>query len=801
MNLVTPRYINKKNPCDLLLLGEAPGTEEVQQGKAFVGPAGKVLDDILHIWCGEIPGLSIVIDNAYPACDRVDIKPKKAELLPYREYVLASIEQHKPKIIVALGATALTALGVEDCKPTKQCGMEMFIGLDWFEVKPMVFIPRKTHDFIGQIPVIICVHPSFVLCSGGASLHYFRQAFATVKKLLTKQGDEDVERVDDPWKWERRLLSMMGSLCAVDLETDGLKPRRNGILCASASDGERTIWTPLHHFENKQNTTVIQNKQRMLMQFWSGGPRIAQNVKHELKWFRAAGAEDPIELYDTMLESCYLNAHEPHGLDHLAVKYCKAPPWWTRLPQGGLFSSTPLDVLGPYNGLDSLWTHRLHLRLVKLLNEASPNILKMCQEIILPLAKLLPTMETRGLHCDRGKLNGVIRKLDRFYKARMGQLEKTFPDVNFRSNPQMTELLFNKLQLPILRRTKKNNPSADADTLEELSKQEPSLIPLAECRQIANVRSKLETWLEVLDPKDLLHTDYTLGYVVTGRLSSTKPNLQNIDRPPAKDDPSARPWHGLQRKALTSRYKHGWIIQLDYAQHELRVYTAETGDALFSQAFAEGKDLHQATADAMGFPRSTAKNVNFSILYVITPEGLYAKYGIEKEEGVKAISKWHEVHPELKRFYVKVCSDFIRYGCVTTMFGFRYVPENVEKTKREAKQLISAIERGDEEFYYRASHEVRQLINVMIQGPAVFCTFIAKPFVERVCNKFKGKQKPLMVHQIHDSIVIDSPDGVQKQVSQAAIKVMETIDLSPHLTRKLKMDIPLKAEAKISRTL
>lgn len=801
MKLISPRCVNKKIPCDLLLLGEAPGSEEVQQGRAFVGPAGKLLDDVLHIWQGEIPGLSLVIDNAYPADDRVNIKPKKAELLPYREYLLASIEQHKPKIIVALGATALTALGIGDTKPTKQCGMERKIGLDWFAVKPQVQVDQKSQRALEQIPVIVCVHPSFVLRSGGQALHYFRQAFATIKKLLTDQGDEKVERIDSPRDWSKALKSMYKSLCAVDLETDGLNPRRNGILCGSASDGERTVWTPLHHSENKQKAIVIRSKQVALMDFWSRGPRIAQNVKHELKWFRASGAKDPAVLYDTMLEAYLLNMHEPHGLDHLAVKYCKAPPWWTRLPQGGLFSSTPLNVLGPYNGLDSLWTHRLHLRLKELLDEISLDLSTMCQRIIIPLAKLLPTMETRGLHCDRNLLEGVVRKLGRFHKERMTRLEKIFPDVNFRSNPQMTELLFEKLKLPIIRRTKKNNPSADANTLEELSKQEPSLIPLAECRQIANVQSKMETWLEALDRNDLLHTDYTLGYVVTGRLSSTKPNLQNIDRPPAKDDPAAKPWHGLQRKALTSRYKNGWIIQLDYAQHELRIYTAETGDSLFSKAFEEKTDLHQVTADAMDFPRSTAKNINFSILYVITPEGLFAKYGITRDEGVTAIAKWHEVHPELKRFYVKVCHDFIKNGCVTTMFGFRYVPENVEQTKREAKQFIASIERGDQEFYYRASHEIRQLINVMIQGPAVFCTYIAMPFVEKMCSGFKGKEKPLMVHQIHDSIVIDSPDGIQEEVAKRAIEVMENIDLKPHLVRKLKQDIPLKAEAKISRTL
>ncbi len=308
-------------------------------------------------------------------------------------------------------------------------------------------------------------------------------------------------------------------------------------------------------------------------------------------------------------------------------------------------------------------------------------------------------------------------------------------------------------------------------------------------------------WTELLDKDDLLHTDYTLGYVVTGRLSSTNPNLQNIDRPPAKDNPNAKPWHGLQRRALTSRYKNGWIIQLDYAQHELRVYTAETRDAGFTKAFAADRDVHAATAEELKRPRSEAKAINFSVLYVITPQGLLAKQGVPLDRGTTLIADWHNLHPELKRFYVKVCRDFIKNGCVTTMFGFRSVPENVDKTKQEAKQFIRSIERGEGDFYYRASHEVRQLINVMIQGPAVFCTYLAMPFIEAALSKFKGKEKPLMVHQIHDSIVIDCPDGIQEEVAKQAVKVMETVNLKTHLVRKLKQDIPLKAEAKIGRTL
>lgn len=767
--LIKPRYINRTNPIQLMCFGEAPGADEVAQGTAFVGAAGKHLDDILKIWQEEIPGLSICLDNPYAASDRVNIKPNRKDLELFKDYVHNRIKEENPKVIVALGEVALRGLGI-DAKPLKSCGLEF--SYDTGE---------------REIPVVGCVHPSYDLRVGGKALPLYRLTFATVKKLIHKQRDIKVQRIDGVKDWYDALKKLEKDLCAVDLETDGLTPRKGGILLGSVSNGKTTIWTPLYHKENTQQYAIeIDLKQRALMEFWNRGPRIAQNVKHELKWFRVSGGVDPTELYDTMLQAYLINANEPRGLDHLAVKYCGAVPWWLRIPKGVPWGDIPLDILGPYCGNDSLWTHRLHLKQLTLMPQTSRQL---CQNIIIPLAKLLPTMETRGVHCDRELLEGIQRSLQQFANVRTNRLSKTFPGVNFNSNPQMTELLFNKLALPVLKRSKKTrNPSADADTIEKLAEQEPKLQTLVEARQIANVQSKMETWNELLDSKDLLHTDYTLGYVVTGRLSSTDPNLQNVDRP---DDPS-RPWKGIQRRALTSRHPAGHIVQLDFSQHELRVYTGETGDKSFTKTFLAGIDVHTATAAEMHCERPKAKNINFSVLYIITPNGLTTKYGLSEDEGVKLILGWHEVHPELKLFYKETCEFFLKHGYVETMFGHRYVPHEVDKVQREVRHFLRHL--MDDNFYYFASHEIRQLINVMIQGPAVFCSYIAMPFIEEAFPN-------MLVHQIHDSVVLDVPEGREQQVARQATKIMNNIDLKPHLIRKLKGVIPLKAEAKISVTL
>lgn len=772
---IAPHYLHCPGPpVDVLFFGEGPGAEEIKQGKAFVGPSGEVMESLIG---KELSGQRVALDNVYPD-DALGAngKPLKKDLLEYRAYVQDSIKIHHPKVIVALGNIALQGLGVERPKVTQLCG-------------------RVVEGETNGSPLVASIHPAFAL-RDSRQLDRFRGVFAAIRLNLRKQTKtKGITRVDNLSGLTAVLVCSAKHLCAFDIETSTLDPAKGRLLTAAIGfellGKKHTFWTSFYHKDAKGEGDA---KLEALLDWWPKGPRICHNAKFELRWMHSLGAtKDPEVLHDTMMQAWLLDENEPHGLDHLAIKYLKVPPWWLELPPDGSYADSDLDTLGTYNAHDALYTLQLHkaqrLRM-------GPTLQGLADKHLNPLVKVLAKMEERGLYCGEEQLAKVCTRIKGVKSRLAKKIHAIWPDLNVRSHPQVRKLCFTDLKLTPVRWTKggkfkRRQASTDAESLEALSQEEPRLKPLAELKSAESLLSRvLEPWVrDHVDENHLIHTSY--GTTVTGRLTSYDPNMQNIDR---RGD--GYKWKGCQRDALVSRYPGGKIIQADYSQHELRTYAAVAGDLFFLKIFRNPKaDIHAETAKELGLVRPIAKNVNFSILYIITPEGLKQKYGIDHDLGRDAIKTWHRKHPWLKQLYVQACEDLLRQGYVENIFGWRRRLENPEASKVSIQSFLRALKSGSDEFYYECSHEIRAVINFLIQGPAGVITNFALMEVERCITK------ALLVHQIHDSIVLDSPKKCVNSVARKVKSIMEKLDLTPYTGNRLRNRIPLKAEVKIGDCL
>lgn len=737
---VKPRGLNLKRgkPVDVLFFGESPGSEEAVSGYAFTGPSGRHLEEVIENY---LPGVSCVLDNVCPRYMEGG-KPLVKELKYYAEYRAKSIKRFKPRVIVALGAVALKGLGIS-ASATRNCG--------------------GIYRMDSGTTVVVSIHPAFIL-RDPTQINLWSRVFAGIQSCLSSDAQRhtgrDVRRIDSPAELRVWLERNAKRLCAFDIETTTLDPWQGEILCCSICNGKETIWIPLAHKESWEKKNI---RLDLIQHWWPRGPRIVHNLKFELKWMRSLGLDDPEILYDTMLQAWLLNENEPKGLDHLVTTELGHPPYWLDVDLKSP-AEIPLEVLGKYNALDSKYTYELF----KLQREKLGKVRqRLVDGIVVPVAALLVRMEERGVHVDRTKLEAITKRMKGMAARRLREMGREFPGVNFGSPKQLRNLVFRTLGLNSSVTTDKGARSVKGEVLDKLARKEPRLKKLAEARKIASLINRVLTpWTEAVDEQGIIRTNFNIGQVVTGRLSSNNPNLQNIDRPS-----KTIKWKGIQREALTSRFENGVIVQLDQMQGELRVQAAVAGDTKFLNAFRNGEDPHQMTADELGCDRSKAKNINFSIIYLISPHGLKERYGIGEREGAGLIHRWYELHPQIRDYQTACFHSVQRLGYVESIFGWRRHLSDME----------------DE-------HQRSQAVNFPIQNACVVITYLGMIAVEKMLQK--GGYKSLLIHQVHDSIVLDCPRKEARVVAKKAKHIMENLDLKPWVGNRLKHPIPLGVDIK-----
>ncbi len=502
---------------------------------------------------------------------------------------------------------------------------------------------------------------------------------------------------------------------------------------------------------------------------------IGQNLKYDMSVL----ARYDIALegigFDTMLESYVLNSvASRHNMDDLALKYLgKITTHFEDIAGKGAkqitFNQVPVDIAGHYAAEDADITFQLHQALWPKL-EAEPGLASVFTDIELPLVKILSTIERNGVLLDQALLNEQSIEL----AARLQTLEEDAyslagEEFNLGSPKQLQKIFFEKLQLPILKKTPKGQPSTAEPVLQELALDYPLPKVILEYRGLSKLKSTYTDQLprQVDEKTGRVHTSYHQAVAATGRLSSTDPNLQNI---PIRTQEGRR-----IRKAFIAAEGYE-LIAADYSQIELRIMAHLSGDEGLVSAFKQSLDIHKATAaevfqrdlaDVTDNERRSAKAINFGLIYGMSAFGLSRALNISRGDAQEYIDLYFERYPGVKRYMDRTRVEAAERGFVETIFGRRlYLPE------------INA-----SNFQRRQAAE-RTAINAPMQGSAADIIKKAMIRVDRWLNQSGVDAR--MIMQVHDELVLE----VQKSDIEVVRAGLETCMCgAAELTIPLEVDI------------
>ncbi|HDZ8835041.1 DNA polymerase I [Aeromonas dhakensis] len=473
--------------------------------------------------------------------------------------------------------------------------------------------------------------------------------------------------------------------------------------------------------------------------------KVGQNLKYDRNVLLNHGIELQGIAYDTMLESYVLNSTASrHDMDSLARRYLNVETIsFEDIAGKGVkqltFNQIELEQAAPYAAEDADITLRLHQALWGKL-AAEPGLAKVFSEIELPLLPVLARMERLGTTIEPKLLHKQSQEIE----VRLAELEKQAHELagqefNLSSPKQLGEILFTKLGLPIIKKTPKGAPSTAEEVLAELAETYELPQLLMEHRGLAKLKSTYTDKLPLMIKPQTgrVHTSYHQAVAATGRLSSTDPNLQNI---PVRNEQGRR-----IRQAFIpcTGYK---LVAADYSQIELRIMAHLSGDKGLLTAFAEGKDIHKATAaevfgvelDAVTSDmRRSAKAINFGLIYGMSAFGLAKQLGIGRAEAQKYMDLYFERYPGVLEYMERTRQQAEAQGYVETLFGRRlYLPD----IKSRNAGLRKAAERA--------------AINAPMQGTAAD---IIKRAMINVDGWIRGieDQSIRMLMQVHDELVFE----------------------------------------------
>jgi DNA polymerase I len=507
--------------------------------------------------------------------------------------------------------------------------------------------------------------------------------------------------------------------------------------------------------------------------------KIGQNIKYEKLLLRCLGIELKGEYFDTMVASYLLNPSKPnHNLSDIAMEHLGlAMTGISELIGKGrskiTMAEVPLPDITEYCCQDSDITFRLKDTLQKKLEDKALD--KLFEEIELPLIGVLSDMEFYGVKIDTGFLKDMSMVMQkRLDSLTQGIYEKAGCLFNINSPKQLGGVLFDRLKLPVIKRTK-TGVSTDVDVLKTLSVKYDLPKMILEYRELSKLISTYIDSLPQLINKNTkkLHTSFNQTVTATGRLSSSNPNLQNI---PVKTDIGRR-----IRGAFISSFKDGLILSVDYSQIELRILAHLSGDRALIDAFSRDMDIHRHTAslifgcaekdvdDAM---RNQAKTVNFGIIYGMSPYGLSKELGISPDTAKGFIDAYLSRYPHVFEYMQRQIEFAREKGYILTMFNRRrYIPE------------INAANQNIRQFAERTA------INTPIQGTAADVIKIAMIDISRRLKPdphalvSPGRLKAKMILQVHDELVFDLPKDELAKVSDLVRKSMEGV---------VRLKVPIK---------
>jgi DNA polymerase-1 len=491
--------------------------------------------------------------------------------------------------------------------------------------------------------------------------------------------------------------------------------------------------------------------------------KVGQNLKYDMSVLAQHGINLQGIAFDTMLESYVLDSVATrHDMDSLALKYLdeETIKFADVAGKGAAqitFNQVPLEQAGPYASEDADITLRLHNRLwPKVSAEAS--LTKVFEDIELPLIPVLSRIERTGALVDDTLLFQQSQELS----ERLAELETQAWDLagqqfNLASPKQLGEIMFEKLEIPVLKKTAKGAPSTKEEVLQELALDYPLPKVILEHRGLAKLKSTYTDKLPVMiNPvTGRIHTSYHQAGTATGRLSSSDPNLQNI---PIRTAEGRR-----VRQAFIA--KPGCLlVAADYSQVELRIMAHLSEDPSLLAAFNAGQDIHRATAaevfdvevDAVTTDqRRSAKAINFGLIYGMSAFGLARQLGINRKQAAEYIELYFARYPGVQNYMNNIRYTAAENGYVETFFGRRlYLPEINAKNgmRRQAAE--------------------RTAINAPMQGTAA--DIIKRAMISVDSWLENSGLESRMIMQVHDELVLEVPESELETVKQGLIEHMES---------------------------
>ena len=550
---------------------------------------------------------------------------------------------------------------------------------------------------------------------------------------------------------------------AFDVETTSKRPVWARLVGISFSfEGGNAFYLPLAHrylgAPEQLEFEVVREKLKQIFEDKSI-KKCGHNIKYDLIVMSNEGIALGGVDFDTMIASYLLNpSSRGHGLDALTMEYFghKNLTYKEMTGTGSKeigFDEVEVGRATEYAAEDSDMTWRLKGKLQPQLKDST---LKLYKEIELPLLEVLAEIELNGVYIDRKHLTELSSKIDK----KLLRLEKDIyvladEQFNINSPKQLSVILFEKLKLPVVKKTK-TGYSTDVSVLGQLALKHKLPEQVLSYRQLAKLKSTYVDALpgEIFKNTGRVHTSFNQTVAATGRLSSSNPNLQNI---PIRSDMGKE-----IRKAFTAE-EDNMLLSADYSQIELRILAHLSKDKALKRAFDKGEDVHARTAaDIFGGSigqvdeksRRMAKAVNFGIIYGLSAFGLSRQLNISRRDAQDFIDQYFSLYSSVKDFMGNTITEARECGYTLTMFHRRrYLPD----LKSDNRQVRESAE--------------RIAINSPIQGSAADLIKVAMIRLSRNLKKIKLNSK--MILQVHDELLFECPVQEKKEIESLVRKEME----------------------------
>jgi len=760
---------------DIMLVGEAPGKDEILQEQPFIGEAGQLLGRYLQK--AELERKDMWITNTTKCRPPQNRPPKPMEMRACAPYLDYEIEQQKPKVIGLLGAVALKrVLGVDGI--TKLRGTPI-----WSHKYNCYCVPTW--------------HPSFILRNGETFVH--TEQFLKDLKLIKRIGETGetgrtatkVEVCDDIDAFDAliHVLKHSAQVTAVDTETVGnyitgkilsmqfcFQPGVSYVLPLLKTGKELTpVWT------DEELDYIISQLKEFLED--AKYKKVGQNIKYDYQFFKLYGITLRGVIFDTMLASYLLNENDKkgHNLTDLGLKFTDMGDYSLELYEilgvkaneinENSYATAPFEALCKYGGKDVDCTFRVFCVLFPRIKKLG--LMPLLTKVMVPLSFALADMELTGVAIDVNyykrltneyeiKINTLDKKLQSFLEVKKLEKQQEKP-VNFRSTLQLRVLFYEILRLPILKYTstkgRKNKnaktPSTDKEVLAKLAEIHEIPKLLQEYRKLNKFLSTyIKPMPDLVKEDGRVHTSYKQISTTTGRLASSNPNLQNIPKKEPEKANEVR--NGI---IATPGFK---FIEADFAQIEFRLLANECGDeTMIKDVKDPNVDIHRYIA-SIAFNvkydevskelRELAKTIVYSVIYGKSKENLAKETGLSVEEVEHVFDALFNHYPKMKTWMERIVKRAESVGEVINWIGRR-------------RRLADGFKSGVDILMDQAR---KQAVNSPIQGGAHDIVSIATLRVRKALKE-KNLQSRLVM-TIHDALILEAKDEEFEDV----VKILKT---------------------------